>query len=177
MYVFAFASALFFFFLLLLILLFFSFPEKGFFVATFCMRSILFADSNREKKIVWFLSVSLSSHSTRNLYICFLFFCTTRRKRERERQRAREVSFSLSLVFSSFSSRRVRDTCMYYMFTQERNLFSFLRFLTNHVLSRYRSVSSFESTNDGESNIVFTITPIKVGGLDIMTIGTTGELS
>jgi hypothetical protein len=50
-------------------------------------------------------------------------------------------------------------------------------FLTNHFLARYWSVSSFESTNDEESNIVFTITPIKVGGLDIMTVGTTGELS
>ncbi len=145
-------------------LLFFSFPGKGFFVATFCMRSILFAGSNREKKIASLhFSSLLSSHSTRSLRMLFLH------------NYKRKVSFSLCLSLSLSSSpprecvTRACSTCLH------KKEISF--FLTNHFLARYWSVSSFESTNDEESNIVFTITPIKVGGLDIMTVGTTGELS
>ena len=114
---------LFSFFFLLLILLFFSFPEKGFFVATFCMRSILFADSNREKKIVSFLSVSLSSHSTRNLYICFLFFCTTRRKRERETESKRSIVLSVSCLLLLFFEESTRHVHVLHVYTRKKSLF------------------------------------------------------
>lgn len=101
-------------------LFFFSFPRKGFFVATFCMRSILFAGSNREKKSHRFSSLLLLNKKS-PYALSFSFFFLHNYKREREN----DTSLSPSLSLCLFSSPRVYDTCMYYMFTQERNLFHF----------------------------------------------------
>jgi hypothetical protein len=104
---------------------FFSFPGKGFFVATFCMRSILFAGSTREKKIASLrFSSLLSSHSTRSLHTFFLH------------NYKRKVSFSpsLPLLLPEEYVTRVCTTCLH------KKEISF--FLTNHFLAGYRSVSS-----------------------------------
>ncbi len=98
---------------------FFSFPGKGFFVATFCMRSILFAGSIREKKIASLrFSSLLSSHSTRSLRT--FFFCTTTREKYR------------SLLSSSPPRECLTRACSTCLHKKEISFF-----LTNHFFARY----------------------------------------
>ena len=93
-----------------------SFPSKGFFVATFCMRSILFAGSNREKKIASFLFSPPTQQEVSFLSsLSFSFFLhNNRRERESKRASKRKVSFALSFSRSLplLLPERVYDTCM-----------------------------------------------------------------
>lgn len=108
--------------------LFFSslFPRKGFFVATFCMRSILFAGSNREKKIASFLfSPPTQQEVSIRAFFLFLFF-TQRQEREREKYR------SLSLSASSPPRECMTRACSTCLHKKEISFIS-----TNHFLARY----------------------------------------
>ena len=112
---------------------FFSlFPRKGFFVATFCMRSILFAGSNREKKIASFLFsplllLLLNKKSPYALSFSFFFYTTTR-KREREGEKYRSLSLSASSPPRECMTRAC-STCLH------KKEISFIS--TNHFLARY----------------------------------------
>ena len=109
-----------------------SFPSRGFFVATtFCMRSILFAGSNREserrKK-----SHRLSSPPTQQEgeeEFSFLSFFYTERKVSFAR-RARSLSFARCLFSSPRECMtRACSTCLH------KKEISFIS--TNHFLARY----------------------------------------
>jgi hypothetical protein len=96
MYVFAFAPFFFFFFFSSFSL----FLGKDFFVATFCMRSILFAGSSREKKSHRFSSLLplykrsiVLSSLTREYLTRVCSTCLHKKATDIERQRERNLSF------------------------------------------------------------------------------------
>lgn len=99
-------------------LFFFSFPRKGFFVATFCMRSILFAGSNREKKSHRFSSLLLLNKKSPYALSFSFFFFTQLQERERD------VSFSLSFSFALplLLPESVRHVHVLHVYTRKKSL-------------------------------------------------------